>query len=163
MPPRKNKSKGFGKEAHRLKTAKDTIKHQNAAARRSQASPDGADGAGAAAGDENADPGPAPRHRARSGAAMAAVAGLLFVGLLTVRRCLCRRPVSSPPDASSVRSHRRRRCVWPDPDPDLRAGLCVFGATPKRGTFGTQVSLFPRPRPKTTCNCYMYADDGFQL
>jgi hypothetical protein len=78
----KNKGKGSGEKARRQANARKAANQRNYAARASQPSPDGTSGAGPAPGDENVSP---PTQRARfmrPAVAVAAVAGLLFFGLL---------------------------------------------------------------------------------
>ena len=74
--------KSISAGARRQATAKATARKRDARARASQPSPDGTSGAGPAPGDENAS---LPTQRARfmrPAVAVAAVAGLLFFGLL---------------------------------------------------------------------------------
>ena len=81
----KKGNKGTGEKARRQANARKAANRRNSCARASQTSPDGTRGAGPAPGDENASP---PTQRARlmppvvAVAAVAAVAGLLFFGLL---------------------------------------------------------------------------------
>ena len=78
----KNGNKGNGVDARRQANARKAANQRTYVARASQPSPDGTSGAGPAPGDENASP---PTQRARlmrPAVAVAAVAGLLFFGLL---------------------------------------------------------------------------------
>ena len=78
----KNGNKGSGVDARRQANERDAARKRDSRARASQPSPDGTSGAGPAPGDENASP---PTQRARlmpPVVAVAAVAGLLFFGLL---------------------------------------------------------------------------------
>ena len=78
----KKGNKGTGEKARRQANARKAANMRDSRARASQPSPDGTSGAGPAPGDENASP---PTQRARlmrPAVAVAAVAGLLFFGLL---------------------------------------------------------------------------------
>ena len=82
MPPLKKGGKGKSNLARRQANARHAVHMRDSRARASQPSPDGTSGAGPAPGDENASP---PTQRARlmrPAVAVAAVAGLLFFGLL---------------------------------------------------------------------------------